>query len=225
LALRLSHPHTSAFAESFFSILSQSRREALAVRESSERGIALSAEHGFTAQMALAALQLGWATAEPGHHEQAINQIEASLAAYRATRGELGRPYWLLLLAEAYEKADRLEDGLGALAEALACATEHEDVVCSAEILRWKGELLIRKNGSNHAETQSCFRRAISVARQQGAKSYELRATMSLARLLDRQGQRDQARTMLAEIYGWFTEGLDTADLKDAKALLDQFTG
>ena len=116
----------------------------------------------------------------------------------------------------------RLDDGLSALTEALAAADEHENRHYEAEIHRLKGELLLRQDDSNTAEAQSCFERAIEIARRQSAKSWELRATMSLARLLAKQGRRDEARTMLAEIYGWFTEGFDTADLKDAKALLDE---
>jgi predicted ATPase len=115
----------------------------------------------------------------------------------------------------------RLDDGLGALTEALATADEHEDCHNQAEMHRFKGKLLLRKDDSNTAEAQNCFRRAIEIARAQRAKSWELRATMSLSRLLAKQGRRDEARTMLADIYNWFTEGFDTADLKDAKALLD----
>ena len=119
----------------------------------------------------------------------------------------------------------RFDDGLSALTEALAAANENEIGFSKAEMHRLKGELLLRRGDSNAAEAQSCFERAIEIARSQSAKSWELRATMSLARLLDKQGRRDEARTMLADIYGWFTEGFDTADLKDAKALLERLNG
>jgi predicted ATPase len=119
-------------------------------------------------------------------------------------------------------KTGRLDDGLSALTEALAVADEREARVYEAEAHRLKGELLLKQNNSNAAEAQSCFQRAIEIARKQSAKSWELRATMSFARLLDKEGKRDEARAMLADIYGWFTEGFDTADLKDAKALLDE---
>jgi len=99
---------------------------------------------------------------------------------------------------------------------------KHENRHYEAETHRLKGELLLKQSDLNAAEAQHCFGRAIEMARKQSAKSWELRATTSLARLLAKQGKRDEARTMLAEIYGWFTEGFDTADLKDAKALLDQ---
>jgi predicted ATPase len=128
------------------------------------------------------------------------------------------------LLAEAYREASRLDDGLNALTEALAAADDNEIRFCEAEIHRLKGELLLRQNDSNATEARSCFARAIEIARTQSAKSWELRATLSLARLLDKQGRCDEARTMLADIYNWFTEGFDTADLKDAEALLAELS-
>jgi predicted ATPase len=126
------------------------------------------------------------------------------------------------LLAEACMETGRLDDGLSGLTEALAAADEHEDRHLEAEIHRLKGELLLRQDDSNAAEARSCYERAIEIARNQSARLLELRATTSLARLLASQRKRDEARTMLAEIYNWFTEGFDTADLKDAKALLDK---
>ncbi|HEX9493453.1 MAG TPA: tetratricopeptide repeat protein, partial [Thermoanaerobaculia bacterium] len=128
----------------------------------------------------------------------------------------------LSLLTEACTETGRIDAGLRALTEALATADEHEIRHCEAEMHRLKGELLLKQKDSNAAEAQNCFQRAIEIASKQSAKSLELRATMSLARLLDQQGNRDEARTMLAQIYGWFTEGFDTADLIDAKALLKE---
>jgi len=118
----------------------------------------------------------------------------------------------------------RLDDGLSALTEALAAADEHENRPYEAEIHRLKGGLLLKQNQASAPEAQRCFERAIEIARKQSAKSWELRATISLARLLAKQDRRDEARTMLADIYGWFTEGFDTADLKDAKTLLDELS-
>jgi predicted ATPase len=127
-------------------------------------------------------------------------------------------------LAEACKNTGSLDDGLSALTQALAAADEHENRVFQAEIHRLKGELLLRQDDLNAAEAQSCFERAIEIARTQSAKSPELRATMSLTRLLASQGRGDEARAMLAAIYNWFTEGFETADLKDAKALLDELS-
>jgi len=132
---------------------------------------------------------------------------------------ELNRPYWLAVLAAACGKAERTDDTLALVAEALALVERRDEHYWEADICRVKGELLLESRRSSEAET--CFRHAIEIARRQSAKSVELRATTSLARLLDKQGRRDEARRMLGEIYGWFTEGFDTADLKDAKALLD----
>ena len=197
--------------------------------------------------------------AQDGRREAGIRQIEEGLAMSLATGTKLSRPDFLCLLADACIEAGRPEDGLRALAEALAAADEHEGRLCEAEVHRLKGELLLRhgnaeRNGAGHpgeampnelkllqgadrasrpfgalgisvsndAEAQTCFEVAIRIARQQGAKSWELRAATSLARLHVRQGCREEARTMLADTYSWFTEGFGTADLKDAKALLDQ---
>src|SRR6516164_243078 len=129
-------------------------------------------------------------------------------------------PYSLSLLAEACGETGRFDEGLSALREALATADQHENRHYEAEMHRLKGELLLKQDDSTAAEAQHCFERAVEIARRQSAKSLELRATMSLSRLLALQGRRDEARSMLAEIYNWFTEGFDTADLKDAKALL-----
>ncbi len=174
--------------------------------------------------MAHATILRGWAIAEQGRNDEGIAHIQEGLAASRTIGAEVVRTYFLCLLAEVCMKRGRLDDGLGALSEALAAANDREERVSEAEIHRLKGELLLRQNNSNASEAQSCFQSAIAVARKQSAKSLELRATVSLARLLDKQGKRDEARAMLADIYNWFTEGFDTADLKDAKALLNELS-
>jgi class 3 adenylate cyclase/predicted ATPase len=225
LAQRLSDPFSLAFAEFFVGVLHQYRRDARAVQETAEGAIALSTEQGFIQLLADATALRGWAIAEQGHHEEGIVQIQEGLAASRVIGVELFRPYFLCLLAEAYMETGRLDDGLNALTEALATGDEHENWHNRAEIHRLKGELLLRQHGSNAAAAQSSFRRATEIAREQSAKSWELRATTSLARLLASQGRRDEALTMLANIYNWFTEGFDSADLKDAKALLDELGG
>jgi predicted ATPase len=225
LAQGLSLPLSLAFAEFFFGELCQSRGEVSAAQETAESLIALCAEHEFPDWLAMATSLRGWAMAEQGHNEEGIAQIYEGLAAYRALGAELYRPYSLTLLAEACMEMGRLDDGLNALTEALAAADEHENRIHEPEIHRLKGELRLKQDDSNTAEAQSCFERAIEIARKQSAKSLELRATTSLARLLGKQGKRDEARAMLAEIYGWFTEGFDTADLIDAKALLEELGG
>jgi len=120
--------------------------------------------------------------------------------------------------------AKRFEEGLTAVAEGIAIAGETGECLYEARLLRLKGELLLALNSANAAAADRSFREAIEVSSGQGAKLFELQATMSFARLLDKQGKRDEARAMLAEIYNWFSEGFDTADLKDAKALLDELS-
>jgi predicted ATPase len=131
------------------------------------------------------------------------------------------RPYFLTLLAAASIEEGSPDRALIDLGEALETANEHEIRHYEAEMHRLKGELLLRRSESNTLEVQHCFERAVQIAREQSAKSFELRATISLTQLLISQGRRSEARSMLGEIYGWFTEGFRTADLKDAKALLD----
>jgi class 3 adenylate cyclase/predicted ATPase len=224
LAHALAHPISLAFAKYWVGLLRHYRREARAAQETAECVIALCAAHGFTPWTALATGLRGWAIAKLGRHEEGIAQMKESLTAVRATGGVIGRPHRLAQLVEARIETGRFADGLDTITEALAAADENEERVSEAEINRLKGELLLAQNNSNTAEAQRCFERAIEIARKQSAKSFELRATMSLARLLAKEGYRDEAHAMLAAIYNWFTEGFDTADLKDAKALLDELS-
>jgi predicted ATPase len=196
----------------------------LEAQELAQRQAALAAEHGLTLWSGWATVICGWAKARQGGSEEGIAQIREGLAAIRMTGADIGRPWFLYLLAEACMEGGRLAEALSALMEALAIVNKHEERHFEAEIHRLIGELLLKQNDSNALEAQGCFQRAIEVARKQSAKSWELRATMSLARLLAESGKRNEARTMLAEIYNWFTEGFDTADLKDAKTLLNRLT-
>jgi len=225
LAQGLSHPQSLAFAELYASAVHVHRREAHATQETAEALIALSAEHRITAFLPFATGPRGWAMAAQGRYEEGIVQIKESLAGIRATGAEVSRPIYLCWLAEACLEAGRIDDGLNALTEALVAADEREERLQEAPMHRLKGELLLKQDQSNAPEAQHCFERAIEIARRRSAKSLELRATMCLARLLRDTGRRDDARAMLAEIYGWFTEGFDTADLKDGKALLDELAG
>jgi predicted ATPase len=221
----LSHPLTLAGVEFFLGIVEYFRREAPTTQMSAERAIALSAEHGFTFWLAVAKILRGWAMVQQGLNEERIAQMEEGLAAYRDTRSEIARPRWLSLLAEGCMPSGRLNDGLVALAEALAVTNETEGRQYEAEIYRLKGELLLRRDDPGIPEAWTCFQQAIEISRKQSAKSLELRATMSLTRLLAHQGRRDEAGMMLSEIYGWFTEGFGTADLREAKALLEELGG
>jgi len=146
--------------------------------------------------------------------------MRQGMTAWQATGAEVDRPYYLALLAEGYGKAGRAEEGLHVLAEALAVVDAIEERYYAAELYRLQGELLLARSAGQHTEAETCFHQALDVARQQQAKSWELRAAMSLSRLWQRQGKRAEAYELLAPIYGWFTEGFDTADLQEAKALL-----
>jgi len=149
-------------------------------------------------------------------------QIQEGLSKMRATGAGVSRPACLGYLAGAYTGTRRFDEASSTLAEAMTWANENEDRHQESELYLLKGELLLAQSDSNTAEALVYFQRAIAIAQSQSAKSLGLRATTSLARLLASQGRRDEARTILAEIYGWFTEGFDTLDLKDAKALLDR---
>jgi predicted ATPase len=142
------------------------------------------------------------------------------MTAFRASGVEYARPYFLALLAEQYRKAGDVEQGMSVLAEGLATADARGERWCEAELHRTKGELLLLRG--EDVEAEAAFSRALAVAHSQEAKSLELRAATSLARLWQTQGKPAEARQLLVEIYGWFSEGFDTPDLRDARALLDQ---
>jgi len=193
--------------------------------------MALATEQGFAVLLAQGTTSQGWALVEQGQGEEGIARIGQGLTAHQATGSEIARPTYLALLAEAYGKVGRVEEGLNALAEALAVVDKTGERYHEAELYRLKGQLTLQKfqvSGSKfqvtnpQKEAEECFLKAIEIARKQQAKSLELRAVMSLSRLWQQQGKRDEARPMLAEIYNWFTEGFDTADLKEAKALLKE---
>jgi len=223
LAQKLSHPLNLAHAELFVGVLHQYRREVRAAQEKAESVIAHSAEHGLTDYWAWATGLRGWVMAQQGCSEEGIAQLREGLAAFSATEALL-RPYFLCLLAEAWSETGRLDDGLNSVTEALAAADRHELRFFEAETHRLKGELLSKQDNSNAAKAETCCERAIEIARTQSAKSLELRAIMSLARLRRNTARRDEVRAMLVEIYSWFTEGLDTPALSDAKALLDELS-
>jgi predicted ATPase len=151
--------------------------------------------------------------------------MRQGLAALQATGGEVRRQLFLPLLAEAYESIGQSAEGLTVLAEALAAVEKTGGRFYEAELYRLKGELLRRRAFPDEDHADTCLRRALEVARRQQAKSLELRAAMSLSRLWQQQGQRAQARQLLAEVYDWFTEGFDTADLQEARALLEALEG
>jgi predicted ATPase len=181
--------------------------------------VSLTQRHSIGTYSAQAMIWQGWSLTMLGQREKGITQLTRGLAAWRA-QGLLHVPTHLTLLADAYRKLQQPQDGLKQLLEAIAVTDRTEGRWYEAEMHRVRGELLLSMH--DDAAAEASFREAISVAQRQSAKSWELRAAMSMARLWRDQGKRDEARELLAPIYGWFTEGFDTRDLKEAKALLDE---
>jgi class 3 adenylate cyclase/predicted ATPase len=223
LARELTHPFSLAFALTVAATVHQFRREVRAVLERAEALMTLSSEKGFAFWMAHGKILRGWAITAEGEEVEGITEMRQGLFAYRATGAELERLYFLSLLADAYGEIGQPQEGVPMLLEALAIADKTEDHHWEAELHRLKGELLLMHQGKkNVGEAEECFRTALDTARHQQAKSLELRAAMSLARLWQRQGKQKEARQILADIYGWFNEGFDTPDLQEAKALLEE---
>jgi DNA-binding NtrC family response regulator/predicted ATPase len=220
LARELAHPFSLVYALGCAAVLHQLRREWPAAQERAEATIALAREQGFTLWLAMGTILHGWVLAVQDQPAQGMVQLRQGLAAYRATGTALAQSYLLALVAEAYLNGGRAEEGLRVIAEALAAVHDSGERCYEAELYRLQGELLLARPAEPHAEAEACFCQALAVARRQQAKSLELRAAMSLARLWQDQGKRDKAGQLLRDIYGWFTEGFDTADLQEAKTLL-----
>jgi len=228
LAQKMSHPFSSAFTLVAAAMLHQFRREAQLVQDRAESAIALSTEQGFPFWLGWGSVLRGWALAEQGRIEEGIAQITQGLSIYRAGGAELGLSYVLGLLASAYGHAGQVQFGLNAITDALAMVERTGERYYDAELHRLKGELILQQSdGQPDGDTEEAeryFHKAIEVACNQGAKSLELRATLSLIRLWQRQGGTEAASQRLNEIYSFFTEGFDTADLREAKALLDDLS-
>jgi predicted ATPase/class 3 adenylate cyclase len=222
LAQEVAHPPSLAFTRMLAAIACQLRREAHAAHEQAEALISLAMEQGFALFLAIGGILRGGALTALGQRGEQIGQIRQELAAMRETGTALWVPYFLGLLAEAYAQEGQVEVGLATLAEALAAAQATGERWGEAELYRLRGVLLMRQTGTPPEDAETCLRRALDVARRQEAKALELRAAVSLSRLWQRQSKQDEARALLTPIYSWFTEGFDTADLQEAKGLLDE---
>jgi predicted ATPase len=235
LAHKLSHPFSLALTLYFTAEFHQRCGAVQAAQERAEAVITLCSEQGFPFWFAPGTILRGWALAEQGQEEEGVAQIRHGLAAYQATGAKLERPYYLALLAEVYGKVGQAEEGLTVLAEALAVVDKNEERFWEAELYRLKGQLVLQSRSPQstvsdprplapdpQAEAEACFLKAIEIARKQQAKSLELRAATSLARLWRQHGKIKEAHQLLSEIYSWFTEGFDTRDLQEAKALLTE---
>jgi predicted ATPase len=220
-AKEIAHTSSTAMAFSHAAAGLLLLRDAPEARRLAEAGLALSNEHGFDLWAAICTLQLAGALTQSGQAAEGLAAFEEGLELYLARGSEGGLPYLLSGMAEAHGKLGQVGEGLKLIEEALARAHDTGELAHEPDLHRVKGELLLMKDASNTREAEQSFRTAIEHSRKHRAKSWELRATLSLARLPIKQRKRDEARAMLAEIYGWFTEGFDTADLKDARALLE----
>jgi predicted ATPase/class 3 adenylate cyclase len=221
LAHEGSHPVSLAFALLWATVLHQFRREVSAVHEIAMEAITLATEQGFTQRLAHATVLHGWALARQGQGEVGRAAIRQGLTASLATGSMLLQPYGLGLLAETYATGGHPDEGLAVLAEAQAVMAVTGVQWYAAELSRLKGALLLRQAVPDTAQAEACFQQALVLARHQQAPSWELRAAMSLSCLWQQQGKRAAARDLLAPLYGWFTEGFDTADLQEARALLE----
>jgi predicted ATPase len=219
-ARELSHPFTLGYALHWMVLGAWGVEPSPSLLQRAEELNALAHEQNFPFLVSGATIYHGWCMAALGREQQGIAQLTHGLSAFRATGANLAFPLCLTLLADAYGKAHQPKQGLIQLSEAERLVEATEERWAEAEMYRVRGELLIAMEDFDAAEAS--FRRAATVAQHQSAKLFELRAATSLARLWRDQGRHAEARDLLAPIYGWFTEGFDTPDLKEAKALLDE---
>ena len=227
LAQERSHPFSLAGAQILTAVLHQLRRDRALTQERAEAAITLAREHGFPVWLGQGTVLQGCARVDQGQVEEGMSQLRQGLATRQAIGAGIFQSYFLALLAEAYGKAGQAEEGLAALAEALTLVDKTEERFYEAELYRLKGELTLQSKVQSlkskvEEDAEECFRKAIDIARRQQTKSLELRATMSLVRLWQQRSKQHVAHKMLFEIYNWFTEGFDTKDLQEAKALLQE---
>jgi class 3 adenylate cyclase/predicted ATPase len=222
LAQHSANPYSLAYAMSWAAMFHQYCREGRAAQERAEAAFSLATEQGFPLWRAAGSILRGWALAQQGQAREGIEQIRQGLLAFRATGSELLRPYWLALLAEAYGVMGQPAAGLTVLAEALTLVDKTGERWYEPELHRLQGALLLQQSADYHAEAQACFHQALDLARSQQAKSLELRIATSLARLWQQQCKGREAYQLLAAVYNWFTEGFGTADLQEARALLEE---
>jgi predicted ATPase len=248
LAQERAHPYSVANALHYAAVLHTLRREAPAALAQAEAVIALGRQQELPGMVARGTIPRGWALTAQGQATAGITQMHQGMGAQRTMGVVALLPYRLAILAEAYGRVGQTAEALRLLAEALALTHQYGGHFYEAEVHRLTGEILLMRDAggsvagspppdlsmidaregeatgpsSRHTEAESCFRQALDIARRQQAKSLELRAAMSLSPLWQGQGRRAEAYQLLAPIYGWFTEGFDTADLQEAKALLDE---
>jgi DNA-binding winged helix-turn-helix (wHTH) protein/predicted ATPase len=222
MAQELSDPHGVAHALFFTAFLHHLRGEERMALERADEAIAVSAIHGLALYQAMAMITRGWALSELGQHEEAIDQIRLGLDTHQATGTELVRPHFLALFAEALGKAGQTHEGLRVLEQALEMALRNDERYYLAELYRIKGELLLMSSKDATDDAETCFKRAIEVARKLKTKSLELRAAMSLTRFYQSRNQLEKAQGLVSQVYGSFTEGFETRDLREARDLIEE---
>jgi predicted ATPase len=216
------HAYTLAYALWYAAMLAVLSRDVPRVARLANENATLSWERGFPLIIAFSDVQLGWAAAHRGPGADGIDRMRRGIAAAPNTGVRLWEPFHLGLVAEALAFAGEVQEGLAELDRALARSTESGEKWADAELHRLRGDLLRRLPRPDPDGAERSFRAALSIAHEQGTKGFELRAAASLARFLSDHGRREEAQELLAPVYGSFTEGFGTADLKDAKALLAQ---
>jgi predicted ATPase len=218
-------PYSLATARVQAAFLRQLRRETEAARETAEAAIALADRQGFPFRVAQGTILLGWALADQGHAE-GVAILRRGLAAFEATGAEMGRPYYLALLAEVLAGQGKPQEGLAVLEDALSLVREGRPFYYEAELHRLRGDLLNQATprGNHNEDIEACFGQALGVSRRQGAISLELRAATSLGHLWLALGRPREAQNLLQTVYSRFAEGLDTPDLLRAREILDSVT-
>jgi len=224
LAKDISHPFSLAVSLNFSARLHQCCRDGDTTLKRAEATTALSSEQGFSHWLTTGKILQGWAMAQKGQEGEAIDMMREGLTAWQAMGAEVSGPHCISLLAEVYGGVGQPDKGLEVLSQAFEMAQKNTEGLYKPELHRLKGELLLLNTEENISKAESCFQRAIEIASQQSAKSLELRATMSLSRLLIKTGRKEEAKKILIEIYDWFTEGFATRDLKEVKKLLEELS-
>jgi predicted ATPase len=222
LAERESHPLTMALAQWAFSYVHLMRGEPDAGRRWAEREVALSEKYVLPLLLSQGKFQLGWALADQGLLTEGIAAMLKGMVAISATGAEMGMPYFLSILAEAHGRNGQVIEGVALVDRALAVASETGARFQLPELHRARGNLLLRQGPSKASAAEACFTQALQVAREQAVKFPELHAARDLAALWSGQGALQKAHDVLTPVYAWFTEGFDTPDLKEAKALLNE---
>jgi predicted ATPase len=225
----VAQPFGVATALNHSTVLHLLRGDIQAVQTLAEALITLASAHGLGILGVQGTLRQGWALAAQGRYEEGLALMQQALATMQAAKYTVGRMMYVALLAEQYGQAGQVEAGLHVLTEALTSRNSQEPHLWEPELYRVRGALLIQVRGgtpeapgqATDTEAETCFQQALALAQRQGAKSFALRAVMGLSRLWQQQGKPAAARELLAPVYGWFTEGFDTRDLQEARALLD----